>query len=548
MFSSDHHAGSSAEQSLASQTSDASLPPKSTLVKDRARAKPQIDNSVQHLLILSSFLSPQPIPFILLLQAASPRSRWTTKGDVIKGKPGDVGFDAPLPALSSNRSKLLDIVHRLPGVRVDALNDSYQVDEETLFRVRQEQSPEQCFRWKYCALIVACRSIPWKYLEPVVFDPSSFFPHIKHTLQACATELPYLPKHTRIEVGLSLVEASRFPGMEWKRFAVSQAKIASTGIHDAWLDSRIAHAECLLNRIDGSMLLAAASLAATQTRASNLNSITTEMSHCIAGQEAIQRALNFIQIEALSAAEEVLNAWSALNEIASPMEKTILFKKGMLLGKLLRFSGRFQESLVHLEAVQRLAEQPESIVFDEDLRDFTCDLADTLRELNRPMSAEMVLRAELRRRNSSYVPKSGRSLLELSLAEALFAQRFYAEGETLCLSTLNCSPCLKFEKLRAYIILAKIYHMTSNTDKEYSHWVLALEAVNRFHGETFATTRIILKSICDFARRTGAKDLQERTQAHMSSLAMPEEPCGMKHWISGVRHWAEYLQDKKSSI
>ncbi|KAJ3533278.1 hypothetical protein NM208_g8058 [Fusarium decemcellulare] len=548
MSSSDRHASSSAEKFLANQTSDASLTPKSIFFKDHAHTTPEIDNSFERVLILSSFLSPQPIPFRLLLRAASRRSRWTTKGDVIEVNPGDVGFDAPLPALFSNRSKLLDIVHRLPGVRVDALNDSYRVDEETLFRLLQEQSPEQCFRWKYCALIVACRSIPWKYLEPVSFDPSSFFPHIKHTLQACAKELPYLSKHTRIEVGLSLVEASRFPGMEWKRFAMSQAKIVSTGVHDAWLDSRVAHAECLLNRIDGSMLLAAARLAAVQTRDSNSSSITTEMNHCIAGQEAIQRALNFIQIEALSAAEEVLNAWCPLNEIASPMEKTILFKKGMLLGKLLRFSGRFQESLDHLEAVQRLAEQPGSIVFDEDLRDFTCDLADTLRELDRPMSAEMVLRAELRRRTSSYIPKSGRSLLELSLAEALFAQRFYAEGETLCLSALNCSPCLKFEKLRAYIILAKIYHMTSNTDKEYSHWVLALEAVNRFHGETFATTRIILKSICDFARRTGVKGLQEQTQARMSSLAMPEEPCGMKHWISGIRHWAEYLQNSESPI
>lgn len=49
------------------------------------------------------------------------------------------------------------------------------------------------------------------------------------------------------------------------------------------------------------------------------------------------------------------------------------------------------------------AEQRKGLIFDEDLRDLTCDLADMLRELDNPASAEHHLRAEVARRDQSCI-------------------------------------------------------------------------------------------------------------------------------------------------
>ena len=52
---------------------------------------------------------------------------------------------------------------------------------------------------------------------------------------------------------------------------------------------------------------------------------------------------------------------------------------------------------------------------DEYLRDLICDLADTLREMNDPASAEYHLCAQITRQAQVGASFSGQSLLELSL-------------------------------------------------------------------------------------------------------------------------------------
>ena len=70
-----------------------------------------------------------------------------------------------------------------------------------------------------------------------------------------------------------------------------------------------------------------------------------------------------------------------------------------MLGRVLWFQGAFAESLVHLERARKTVEQRKDLIFDEDLRDLICDLADTLRELDDPATAEHHLRAEIERRD-----------------------------------------------------------------------------------------------------------------------------------------------------
>ncbi|KAK1485587.1 hypothetical protein CCUS01_03727 [Colletotrichum cuscutae] len=67
-----------------------------------------------------------------------------------------------------------------------------------------------------------------------------------HTLTAVREHDGYesLSIHDRINIVLTLVEASRFSGMEWKRLAISQAKATMCGLQDQYADSCIAQREC----------------------------------------------------------------------------------------------------------------------------------------------------------------------------------------------------------------------------------------------------------------------------------------------------------------
>ncbi|KAI7908966.1 hypothetical protein M0657_011982 [Pyricularia oryzae] len=76
--------------------------------------------------------------------------------------------------------------------------------------------------WKTQALIVAHRSITWKFLEPV-HNVATFVPHIRFVINASSDIVEDLPASTRLDIALTLLEGVRFPKIDWKRFAISQA-------------------------------------------------------------------------------------------------------------------------------------------------------------------------------------------------------------------------------------------------------------------------------------------------------------------------------------
>ncbi|UPK95507.1 hypothetical protein LCI18_006442 [Fusarium solani-melongenae] len=497
------------------------------------------DDDSSKLLNLSSFLGPTKIPFSLLIRGSSSRNRWNSQGNIDTVDAGAVGLPSDLANVLSSQRSLASAMHRLPHAYIKISNKLYEVDRDIANLARRRHTPDDRARWRNWALIVTYRSIPWKYLETVSDDPTLVFPHLSHTLRACSDGFPGLSDAVKIDLGLTLVEASRFSDMTWKQFTIEQAKRVSVGVESPYLASRIALAECVLNRIEGSMLRSAANLA----HRSSEETTPDERMHSIAGQHAIQRALNFMQIEALKSAEEVLETWCPLSETPSPMEQAVDFRKAIVQGRSLRQRGEIHACIIKLNAGRNLSEQPSDIVFDEDLRDLICELADALRELVLYTWAENILRSEIERREESYIPVIGKGLLELSLAEVLFARGQYHNAEVLCLSALKEFPRLKYEKIRAYIILAKVYHVISNFDKAHSYWTMALEVINRFPSESSRTSRIILRSLCDAA---GNDELREQYQQQLARLGDEEEAGDVKIWIGGMPGWEKYLENRES--
>ncbi|KLP03223.1 uncharacterized protein LW94_5978 [Fusarium fujikuroi] len=475
--------------------------------------------------ILLAFLSvlavSERVPLDLLSRGASPRRRWNTRGEIEEVDAAAAGLDPELYSLLSGSSKLRDAFHELELSSAVSKNmdETYNMDEIAASRIRERLSPETLLFFRSQALIVAYRAIPWKYIEPATPTTKLFLPHLRYALQTFHENSMYLPAGVRADLVLTLLEASRFPNMTWKRFMVEQAELAALGLEDhSYLD--------------------------------DIGQDTTSMTidnrmHSAAGQASIQRSLNFIQTEDLSTVKRLLEDWNPLHRIPSSLERVVEFRKNILLGRILRYQGVFRESLTYLERAQTIAAQENDLTFYEDFRDLTCDLADTLRELDEPTLGERHLRTEITRRDRSGI-STGKSLLQLSLAEALFAQARYREAESICLEVQSRPGLLKLEKLRLHITMAKIHHVEFNYDGAFLYWKEAMEDIAKFNMTRGRATRTILLSICDTLRSRGQTKLMNDSMDQVALLDTGAKQEGVEYWIAGLCHWSQYLDSRTS--
>lgn len=137
------------------------------------------------------------------------------------------------------------------------------------------------------------------------------------------------------------------------------------GLNDDYLQSCIAQRECLLYRTAGDTSQAVHTLRNTSRQGQLQVGVDMKM-HAGYGYMAIQHAWNHIQIEELAMATKVLDAWQPLHRIPSTIEEIVLFRKHLILSKILRFQGEFRESLAHLERSKNTVDQRKDLFFDED--------------------------------------------------------------------------------------------------------------------------------------------------------------------------------------
>lgn len=382
------------------------------------------------------------------------------------------------------------------------------------------------------------------------FDTSSITPHLQYAAQTCGDCVESLSPGTRADLALTLLEAARFPTLAWKRFAISQAAAVLRGLNSdqsehLHLIIRLSSAQSLLHRLEGDHGAAVSTIDTfiDQQPPNNRNKRT----NAALGHLALQRALNCAQVDDLPQAEQFLEEWRPLRDEPSLMEQVVQFRRGVILGRTLRTRGRFSEAHTHLKRSHDLVEQLQDLGFDEDLRDLTCEMADTLRELDKPEAAEAYLRREFARRGEGMQdpPASGKSLLEASLAEVLFAQGRVQEAERVCTEAESrADNLMKLGKLRICIVLAKIHHTRSEHEEALRYWDEAIRQVGRFPGTTGRTMRTIVLSRRENMRSLGLSEPRDEVQQHTASSDALGTPGGMVYWIAGMRHWQDYLDSE----
>ncbi|KJZ71483.1 hypothetical protein HIM_09122 [Hirsutella minnesotensis 3608] len=166
---------------------------------------------------------------------------------------------------------------------------------------------------------------------------------------------------------------------------------------------------------------------------------------------------------------KIMDKWTPMHD-TSIVEDVVIFRMNILRGKILRYQGRFEDSLQSLHSAHDLTKARREIFFDEDFGELIVELADTLQELGNFSRSEALLRKQLTRDHTSATD----SILRVSLAECLFARREFVKAEGVCADLNNRHAIPKMARLRLCITAAKLCHVQADLSGAFSWWTEAL--------------------------------------------------------------------------
>jgi hypothetical protein len=116
------------------------------------------------LIILLSFFANQEVSVDLLCRGTSPRKRWTDDGEISYVDPATLGLSDVLIQTCSTEiltKTLFKIDSAITWKSATTFSLTKEQRDRTLKLVPSSLYPF----WSLQALILACRSVPWKYLE-----------------------------------------------------------------------------------------------------------------------------------------------------------------------------------------------------------------------------------------------------------------------------------------------------------------------------------------------------------------------------------------------
>ena len=365
-------------------------------------------------------------------------------------------------------------------------------------------------------------------------------PHLQHTLKESGDceNLKILSDTAKVDLILSLVEASRFSDVKWKRHAIALAKKALQQVNDSYLHACVAQRDCVISRISGD----------TDRSALALSSFAIEYyPHKIdprmnaeLGQLTLQSAINHIHNEELVKAIEELQSWQPLNATSpSTAERIALYHMDLWQGKVFRYQGQFSNSLACLQRALPETKHEGSL---EDARPrLICELGDVYCELGDPLHAEHLLEAEIKR-----LDDRGRKnftdwrLLQLSHAESLWEQGRLEEAEALC-SGIQSSPHLsKLDKLRLSTLFGRIYHARCDWSNARHYWTKALSDVSAYPLVNGHTSRVILCSMKEVLLQEDNLEWSTKYKDQIKEMKVIKSG-GCEYWIPGLGKWYHYL-------
>lgn len=237
--------------------------------------------------------------------------------------------------------------------------------------------------------------------------------------------------------------------------------------------------------------------------------------NAIRGQLVVSRSQNLLSAFNLTAAEQQLRSWQPLSPaVPSTMEKAALQARNSLLGKVLRYEGKFKEALAYLEEQLRQSEADNIQRSSGWRRVLMAQVADLYCELERPGDAITLLKPELdhMQQKGSHNMSVGRRL-QLTYCDSLIKNGDYDEAQQRLLklhSAIEAKPDLaKIAARRDFRIVfnfARIAHHRGVWDEALAHWTYLFETYAKEDFRGSSSAGVILYSISYTWLRKGNRE------------------------------------------
>lgn len=267
-------------------------------------------------------------------------------------------------------------------------------------------------------------------------------------------------------------------------------------------------------------------------------------SNALYGQLILSYASNKIRWNNLDHARSMLDHFSPLNsDSPSTMERLVLKKKEVTIGRIDRYQGKFRLAREHLTPLSDVDAKLDGVTG----RDRISQLACVLCELGEPRKAQMLLCEEIKimEKLGSQDISSGRCL-RLSLAEALLQQGSLKEAEDIYLRLKevvedfpNPNFTIGIEKLRLWMGLARISHLKHSWSDALIKWEKALGAAEDCNWRAGFIEMVVRYSISDVKSKLGERENSESHSKKADELYRHE---GRQFWLTGLgTYWLDFV-------
>ena len=284
-----------------------------------------------------------------------------------------------------------------------------------------------------------------------------------------------------VHLASTLISASRFSDSLWKSACLTRAKATLRQAPFCVEQAQLAYRESCILRMAGNVpgsekaLVAFSELAASAGGAENAQ--TTPRYNAVRGEIIISRSENLVRDWKLEDARRELSKWCILQQFSeSTLEKITALERDTIMGKILKYQGRFEEALRLLESLLQDGSLPFKgsgwyCVLLSNVADLQC-------ELGRPDEAERLLNDQLQimiNRKTDDISTGRR--LRLSLAESFLARRMYDNAKRVSLELLTTYETIRrvdyataVNRFRALIGLARVHHMQAQWEQALVRW------------------------------------------------------------------------------
>ena len=326
--------------------------------------------------------------------------------------------------------------------------------------------------------------------------------HIQYIVEQYHLLDNHLSSSTKHKFAEVVLAASYFGDVLWKIRALEAIKVITAGELADYLQTWSKMRVCTLTSLDcgGESMEPVIYPEHSQIDA---------RSNAFYGNWVLSYAANKIRRNDLIHARNSLSKFSPLNyDCPSTMERLVLKRKKITVGKIYRYEGRFREARECL--TPSLGE--DAALDGVTGRSRISHLAAVLCELGKPDKAQEILKSEIELMETLETQnlRQGRGL-RLALAEALVEQKLLKEAEDiystlkeLFRNTPNTDTTTQMCDMRIRVGLARISHLKNYWSDALGYWEEALQASMKW--EEGFIRMIIYYSIGDVKSELGISD------------------------------------------